>query len=102
MIEESERERKAGLAFVKRCTQRLNRSLPGPSRETRLPINNRLLPRRMLDEEIEALTTPRSREGKKEKKEGKRRREGGGKEADGAHAMREDHRILDRFRIRTV
>lgn len=78
MIEERERERKAGLAFVKRCTQRLNRSLPGPSRETRLPINNRLLPRRMLDEEIEALTTPRSREGKKEKKEGKRRREGGG------------------------
>ena len=104
MIEERERERerKAGLAFVKRCTQRLNRSLPGPSRETRLPINNRLLPRRLLDEEIEALTTPRSREGKKEKKEGKRRREGGGKEADGAHAMREDHRILDRFRIRTV
>lgn len=87
MIEEKERERerKAGLAFVKRCTQRLNRSLPGPSRETRLPINNRLLPRRMLDEEIEALTTPRSREGKKEKKEGKRRRGGGGGKRQTVH-----------------
>lgn len=75
--------------------QRLNRSLPGPSRETRLPINNRLLPRRLLDEEIGFNHASIAR-GKKKKEERKK-----GRKADGAHAMRAD-RILDRFRIRTV
>lgn len=55
--------------------QRLNRSLPGPSRETRLPINNRLLPRRLLDEEIgfNHASIARGKRGKKEKgKKGRR------------------------------
>lgn len=56
--------------------QRLNRSLPGPSRETRLPINNRLLSRRLLDEEIgfnhASIARGKKKGRKEERKEGRR------------------------------